>query len=71
MMNSCLYNNIIENFIMGNSNSLVLPSSMSKIDVEMLVEHVSNILGNSQDKQIIDKCKNLVAIFKDSITEIK
>lgn len=66
-MSSCLYNNIIENFITGNHNSLVLPSSMSKIDIELLIEHVSKILYNSQDKPIIDKCKNLINILKGKV----
>ena len=66
-MSSHFYNNIIENFITGNQNSLVLPSNMSKIDVELLVEHVSNILDKSQDKPIIDKCKNLINILKGKV----
>ena len=66
-MSSHYYNNIIENFITGNQNSLVLPSNMSKIDVELLVEHVSNILDKSQDKPIIDKCKNLINILKGKV----
>ena len=70
-MGSCLYSGVIEDFLTGNHNSLVLPSSISKTDTELLVEHVSKILYNSQDKPIIDKCKNLITIFKDSIAEIK
>lgn len=66
-MNSHFYNNIIENFITGNINSLVLPSDVSKIDVELLVEHVSDILDKSQDKPIIDKCKNLIDILKGKV----
>ena len=66
-MNSHFYNNIIENFITGNSSSLVLPSDVSKIDVELLVEHVSDILDKSQDKPIIDKCKNLIEILKGKV----
>ena len=66
-MNSHFYNNIIGNFITGNHNSLVLPSSMSKLDVDMLVEHVSNILDKSKDKPIIDKCKSLIAILKGKV----
>lgn len=68
-MNSHFYNNIIENFITGNQNSLVLPSNMSKIDVELLVEHVSNILDKSQDEPIIDKCKNLIDILKGKVED--
>lgn len=66
-MNSYLLNNIIENFIDGNSNALVLPSSMSKTDVDLIVENVSNILDKSKDKQIIDKCKSLIAILKGKV----
>ena len=69
MMNSHFYNNIIEGFIMGNHNSLVLPSNMSKIDVDLLVEHVSNILDKSQDKPIIDKCKTLIDILKGKVEQ--
>ena len=70
-MSSYLFNNIIENFINGNHKALVLPSSMSKTDVELLVGHVTSILGKSKDKPIIDKCKSLIAILKESVTEIK
>lgn len=66
-MNSYFYNNIIENFIMGNHNSLVLPSSMSKTDVDLIVEHVSNILDKSKDKPIIDKCKSLITVLKGKV----
>lgn len=66
-MNSYFYNNIIENFITGNSNSIVLPSSMSKTDVDLIVDHVSNILGESKDKPIIDKCKSLITILKGKV----
>ena len=66
-MNSYFYNNIIENFITGNSNSLVLPSSMSKTDVDFVVEHVSNILDKSKDKPIIDKCNSLITILKGKV----
>jgi len=66
-MSSYLYNNIIDNFIDGNSNALVLPSSMSKTDTELLVEHVSNILDKSKDKPIIDKCKSLITILKGKV----
>ena len=66
-MNSHFYNNIIGNFITGNHNSLVLPSNISKIDVELLVDHISNILDKSQDKPIIDKCKNLIDILKGKV----
>ena len=66
-MNSHFYNNIIGNFITDNHNSLVLPSSMPKTDVELLVEHISNILDKSQDKPIIDKCKNLIDILKGKV----
>lgn len=66
-MNSYFYNNIIENFITGNSNSLVLPSSISKTDVDLIVEHVSNILDKSKDKTIIDKCKSLITILKGKV----
>lgn len=69
-MSSYLFNNVIENFIMGNHNSLVLPSSMSKTDVVLIVEHVSNILDKSKDKPIIDKCNSLISILKGKV-EIK
>ena len=68
-MNICLYNNIIENFIVGNHNSLVLPSSMSKTDVDLIVEHVSNILDKSKDKPIIGKCNSLITILKGKVEE--
>ena len=66
-MNSCFYNNIIENFIVGNSNSLVLPSGISKTDVDLIVEHISSILDKSKDKPIIDKCISLITILKGKV----
>lgn len=66
-MSGYLYSNIVENFIVGSSNSLVLPSNMSKIDVELLVDHVRDMLGKNQDKQITDKCKNLLTILKAKV----
>ena len=68
-MKSHLYSNIIEGFITGNHNSLVLPSSMSKTDVDLIVEHISNILDKSKDKPIIDKCKSLIAILKGKVED--
>ena len=66
-MDSYFYNDIIEGFITGNHNSLVLPSSMSKTDVDLIVEYVSKLLSKSQDTQIVDKCKNLINILKGKV----
>ena len=66
-MNSYFYNDVIENFIAGNSNSVVLPSSMSKTDVDLIVGHVSSILDKSKDKTIIDKCNSLINILKGKV----
>ena len=68
-MSSYLYNNIIENFINGNHKSLVLPANMSKTDVDLIVEHVSNILDKSKDKPIIGKCNSLITILKGKVEE--